>query len=102
MAGRFNASAIGDRSMPVLTAGSSWRSSCWSPASLQDRRRAAALLRGDVYQGAATPVTALLSFVPKTSGFVALIKLLFTVTGGAVGARRTFCRSCCGSWPCSR
>src|SRR5262249_5514262 len=27
---------------------------------------------GDVYQGAATPVTAFLSFVPKTSGFVAL------------------------------
>ena len=30
----------------------------------------------DVYQGAATPVTALLSFVPKTAGFVALVKLL--------------------------
>ncbi len=38
---------------------------------------------GDVYQGAATPVTALLSFVPKTSGFVALIKLLFVVCGGS-------------------
>ncbi len=37
---------------------------------------------GDVYQGAATPVTALLSFVPKTSGFVALIKILFAVGGG--------------------
>ena len=37
---------------------------------------------GDVYQGAATPVTAFLSFVPKTSGFVALIKVLFAVTGG--------------------
>jgi NADH-quinone oxidoreductase subunit N len=37
---------------------------------------------GDVYEGAATPVTALLSFVPKTSGFVALIKLLFAITGG--------------------
>src|SRR6185503_16899398 len=36
---------------------------------------------GDVYQGAATPVTAFLSFVPKTSGFVALIKLLFAVGG---------------------
>jgi len=31
----------------------------------------------DVYQGAATPVTAFLAFVPKTSGFVALIKILF-------------------------
>ena len=30
----------------------------------------------DVYQGAATPVTAFLSFVPKTAGFVALIKPL--------------------------
>ncbi len=38
---------------------------------------------GDVYQGAATPVTAFLSFVPKTSGFVALIKVLFAVGGGS-------------------
>ncbi len=37
---------------------------------------------GDVYQGAATPVTALLSFVPKTSGFVAAIKILFVISGG--------------------
>jgi NADH-quinone oxidoreductase subunit N len=37
---------------------------------------------GDVYQGAATPVTAFLSFVPKTSGFVALIKVLYAVSGG--------------------
>jgi NADH-quinone oxidoreductase subunit N len=36
---------------------------------------------GDVYQGAATPVTAFLSFVPKTSGFVALIKLVYVVSG---------------------
>ena len=37
---------------------------------------------GDVYQGAATPITAFLSFVPKTSGMVALIKLLFVISGG--------------------
>jgi NADH-quinone oxidoreductase subunit N len=37
---------------------------------------------GDVYEGAATPVTAFLAFVPKTAGFVALIKLLF-ILGGA-------------------
>src|SRR6185295_4545588 len=36
---------------------------------------------GDVYQGAATPVTAFLAFVPKTSGFVALIKILAMVGG---------------------
>jgi NADH-quinone oxidoreductase subunit N len=36
---------------------------------------------GDVYQGAATPVTALLSFVPKTAGFVALIKVMFALGG---------------------
>ena len=36
---------------------------------------------GDVYEGAATPVTAFLAFVPKTSGFVALIKLLFILGG---------------------
>src|SRR4051812_28167031 len=41
---------------------------------------------GDVYQGAATPVTAFLSFVPKTSGMVALIKLLFMIGGGSGGA----------------
>jgi NADH-quinone oxidoreductase subunit N len=38
---------------------------------------------GDVYEGAATPVTALLSFVPKISGFVALIKILYAISGGA-------------------
>jgi NADH-quinone oxidoreductase subunit N len=38
---------------------------------------------GDVYQGAATPVTAFLAFVPKISGFVALIKILFVAGGGA-------------------
>ncbi len=37
---------------------------------------------GDVYQGAATPVTAFLSFVPKTAGFVALLKVLYAVSGG--------------------
>ncbi|MEZ0263143.1 MAG: NADH-quinone oxidoreductase subunit N [Phycisphaerae bacterium] len=38
---------------------------------------------GDVYQGAATPVTAFLSFVPKATGFVALVKLLFALGGSA-------------------
>ncbi|HET6248621.1 MAG TPA: NADH-quinone oxidoreductase subunit N [Tepidisphaeraceae bacterium] len=37
---------------------------------------------GDVYQGAATPVTALLAFVPKTAGIVAVIKILQVVSGG--------------------
>ena len=36
---------------------------------------------GDVYQGAATPVTAFLAFVPKTTGIVAVIKIL-SVAGG--------------------
>ncbi len=36
---------------------------------------------GDVYQGAATPVTAFLAFIPKTSGMVAIIKLLYMVAG---------------------
>jgi NADH-quinone oxidoreductase subunit N len=40
---------------------------------------------GDVYQGAATPITALLSFVPKVTGIVAFIKLIW-VAGGGVGA----------------
>jgi NADH-quinone oxidoreductase subunit N len=43
----------------------------------------------DVYQGAATPVTALLSFVPKIAGFVALLKVLYAIGGStwAVDAR---------------
>jgi NADH-quinone oxidoreductase subunit N len=36
----------------------------------------------DVYQGAATPVTAFLSFVPKASGFVALVRVLYAAGGG--------------------
>lgn len=38
---------------------------------------------GDVYQGAATPVTAMLSFVPKITGFVALIKILYVISAGS-------------------
>lgn len=38
---------------------------------------------GDVYQGAATPVSAFLAFVPKTTGMVALIKILFVLGGGS-------------------
>ncbi len=37
---------------------------------------------GDVYEGAATPVTAFLAFVPKTAGFIALIKVLHAIGGG--------------------
>lgn len=33
----------------------------------------------DVYEGAASPVTAFLAFVPKTAGFIAIILLLSTV-----------------------
>lgn len=36
---------------------------------------------GDVYEGAATPVTALLSFVPKAVGILAMVKILFAVGG---------------------
>lgn len=36
---------------------------------------------GDVYTGAATPITALLSFVPKAVGIVATIKILLVVGG---------------------
>ncbi len=36
---------------------------------------------GDVYAGAATPITALLSFVPKASGIVATVKVLLVVGG---------------------
>jgi len=38
---------------------------------------------GDVYEGASTPVTALLGFVPKATGIIALIKLLHVFSGGA-------------------
>ncbi len=37
----------------------------------------------DVYQGAATPVTAFLAFVPKTTGFIAIVKILWTAGGGS-------------------
>ena len=47
---------------------------------------------GDVYQGAATPLTAMLSFVPKTSGFVALIKLLYVAGGGSFAVPETVAR----------
>lgn len=47
----------------------------------------------DVYQGAATPVTAFLSVVSKTAGFVILIRILFVVflntRGGAAGVDAT-------------
>jgi hypothetical protein len=52
---------------------------------VQDGGGSAALLRRRCLPGAATPVTALLSYVPKTSGLVALLKLLFTI-GGAMWA----------------
>jgi NADH-quinone oxidoreductase subunit N len=35
---------------------------------------------GDVYEGAATPVTAFLAFVPKTAGFIGLIRLLYMLS----------------------
>lgn len=37
---------------------------------------------GDVYEGAATPVTAFLSFIPKITGIVALVKILYVTGGG--------------------
>lgn len=40
----------------------------------------------DVYEGAATPVSAFLAFVPKAAGFVALILLLGTI-GWPLGAK---------------
>lgn len=39
----------------------------------------------DVYHGAATPITALLSFVPKITGVIALIKVLWVAGGGLGG-----------------
>jgi NADH-quinone oxidoreductase subunit N len=37
---------------------------------------------GDVYHGAATPVTAFLSFVPKATGVIALVKIIWVYGGG--------------------
>ncbi len=39
----------------------------------------------DVYQGAGTAVTALLGFVPKAVGLIALIKFIFVFAGGYAG-----------------
>lgn len=47
---------------------------------------------GDVYTGAATPVTAFLSFVPKTTGIVAIIKILWVFGGGAWGTPHTLAK----------
>ena len=43
---------------------------------------------GDVYQGAATPVTAFLAFIPKISGMVAIIKILYMVWRPEMGGAR--------------
>ena len=40
---------------------------------------------GDVYTGAATPITALLSFVPKTVGIVAMVKILAALAATPMG-----------------
>jgi NADH-quinone oxidoreductase subunit N len=37
---------------------------------------------GDVYQGAATPVTAAISYIPKIAGTAALVKVLYALGGG--------------------
>ncbi len=37
---------------------------------------------GDVYQGAATPVTAAIAFIPKITGVAALLKVLYVAGGG--------------------
>jgi NADH-quinone oxidoreductase subunit N len=39
----------------------------------------------DVYQGAATAVTAMLGFIPKAVGIIALIKILYVYSGGGIG-----------------
>src|SRR5207249_3013876 len=44
------------------------------------------------YQGAATPVTAFLSFVPKTSGMIALIKILYVAGGNSWATPETITR----------
>ena len=41
---------------------------------------------GDVYQGAATPVTAAISYIPKVSGTIALLKILDALGGSGGGA----------------
>ena len=47
---------------------------------------------GDVYQGAATPLTALLSFVPKITGIVAIIKLIYVAGGNSWATPETLTR----------
>ena len=51
----------------------------------------------DVYEGAPSPVVALLSTAPKAAAFALLLRVVYemfprcTLSG----------RRCCGSWPCS-
>ncbi|HOW69301.1 MAG TPA: NADH-quinone oxidoreductase subunit N [Phycisphaerae bacterium] len=45
----------------------------------------------DVYQGAASPVTALLGFLPKLAGFVALVKLLALIAPAGGTSAEVWC-----------
>jgi len=47
---------------------------------------------GDVYQGAATPVTAFLSFVPKVTGIVAIIKIMWVYGGNGFAVPEIFAK----------
>lgn len=82
IAGKFRAQAGSLDGRPVLT---SWQTVAvlMLVAGFSFKMAAAPLhfYAGDVYQGAATPVTAFLSFVPKTTGFIALVKLLYAIGG---------------------
>lgn len=100
--GRINLDAIGD----VLRATSAdplgpTRPTAWQMLAIVMLlagfafKIAAVLLHfyaGDVYQGAATPVTAFLSFVPKASGIIALIKLIHVAGGNSWAVPETLAR----------
>jgi NADH-quinone oxidoreductase subunit N len=83
MTAQFNATIKGGASAVTLT---SWQTLAVVMLIVGFAFKMAAVpmhfYAGDVYQGAATPLTALLSFVPKITGFVALIKLMFVIGGG--------------------
>ena len=59
----------------------------------------------DVFQGTTASNAALLSFVPKVVGFVALLRLLPLTSERKprpAGCRRIRCNCCWPRWPCSR
>jgi NADH-quinone oxidoreductase subunit N len=99
--GVINLDAIGDKFRAASTALGPTKLNAWQMLAIVMLMSGVAFkiaavplhfYAGDVYQGAATPVTAFLSFVPKASGMVALIKILYAAGGNGWATPETITR----------